>query len=142
MRDVTSGPIQPPGSGDPPWPGRPVPLGATWDGEGTNFALWASGADAVELCLFDSEGGRHEAGGTETRVPLGESTYQVWHGYVPRVGPGQRYGFRVHGRYDPGHGRRANPSKLLLDPYARAIDGDFTPEPPVFGYDGDPRGDT
>ncbi|HZB50853.1 MAG TPA: glycogen debranching protein GlgX [Mycobacteriales bacterium] len=132
---MTPEPIPPPAPGDPPWPGRPVPLGATWDGEGTNFALWAAAAEAVELCLFD-------AAGTETRIPLGESTYQVWHGYVPRIGPGQRYGFRVHGRYDPGHGRRANPSKLLLDPYARAIDGDFTPEPPVFGYDGDPRGDT
>ncbi len=132
---MTPVPIQPPAPGDPPWPGRPVPLGATWDGEGTNFALWAAAAEAVELCLFD-------AAGTETRIPLGESTYQVWHGYVPRVGPGQRYGFRVHGRYDPGRGLRANPSKLLLDPYARAIDGDFVPEPPVFGYDGDPRGNT
>jgi glycogen operon protein len=118
-----------------------MPLGATWDGEGTNFALWASGAEAVELCLFDSEGGRHEAADTERRLPLGESTYQVWHGYVPRVGPGQRYGFRVHGPYQPARGLRYNPSKLLLDPYARAVDGDFTPEPPVFGYDGDPRGD-
>jgi isoamylase len=132
---VSSEPTQPPGPGDPPWPGRPVPLGATWDGEGTNFALWASGARAVELCLFD-------ATGAESRVPLGESTYQVWHGYVPRVGPGQRYGFRVHGEYEPRRGLRYNPSKLLLDPYARAIDGDFAPEPPVFGYDGDPLGDT
>jgi glycogen operon protein len=114
-----------------------VPLGATWDGEGTNFALWASGAEAVELCLFDAAG----AAGTETRVPLGESTYQVWHGYLPRVGPGQRYGFRVHGPYEPRRGRRYNPGKLLLDPYARAVDGEFVPEPPVFGYDGDPRGD-
>ena len=120
--------------GEPPWPGRPTPLGATWDGEGTNFALWASGAQGVELCLFDPAG-------AETRVPLGESTYQVWHGYLPRVGPGQRYGFRVRGRYEPRAGRRYNPSKLLLDPYARAIDGEFRPEPPVFGYDGDPRGD-
>ena len=134
---MTSGPIQPQPPGDPPWPGRPVPLGATWDGEGTNFAVWTSGAESVELCLFDPAG----TGETETRIPLGESTYQVWHGYVPRVGPGQRYGFRVHGRYEPRRGLRYNPSKLLLDPYARAIDGGFTPEPPVFGYDGDPLGD-
>src|SRR5439155_1719644 len=83
-----------------------------WDGEGTNVALWASDAEAVELCLLDPDGG-------ETRLPLEESTYQVWHGYLPQVGPGQRYGFRVHGRYDPGSGRRYNPAKLLVDPYAR-----------------------
>ncbi|CAA9229348.1 MAG: GH13_11 / GH13 / GH13_10 / GH13_13 / CBM 48 / GH13_14 / GH13_32 [uncultured Corynebacteriales bacterium] len=117
-----------------PWPGRPHPLGATWDGEGTNFALWASGADAVELCLFDGAG-------AETRVPLGEQTYHVWHGYLPRIGPGQRYGYRVHGPYRPADGQRYNPHKLLLDPYARALDGEFRPEPPVFGHDGDPRGD-
>ena len=122
-----------------PWPGRPVPLGATWDGEGTNFALWASGATAVELCLFDGRRAGEEA--AETRVPLLETTYQVWHGYVPRVGPGQRYGFRVHGPYDPARGLRHNPAKLLIDPYARAVDGPFVPEPPVFGYDGDPGGD-
>ncbi len=116
----------------PAWPGRPFPLGATWDGEGTNFALWSSSADGVELCLFDAEG-------TETRVPLAESTYHVWHGYVPQIGPGQRYGYRVHGPYDPPCGMRYNPAKLLLDPYARAIDGTLTPEPAIFGYDGDPR---
>ena len=127
-------PPVPPQADDAPWPGRPVPLGATWDGEGTNFALWTSGAEAVDLCLFDE-------GDTETRVSLEESTYQVWHGYLPRVGPGQRYGFRVHGPYSPHTGHRYNPSKLLLDPYARAIDGEFVPDPPVFGYDGDPGGD-
>jgi isoamylase len=111
-----------------------VPLGATWDGEGTNFALWASGAEAVELCLFDDAD-------TETRVPLDESTYQVWHGYLPQVGPGQRYGFRVHGPYSPHSGHRYNPSKLLLDPYARAIDGGFVPASQAFGYHGDPAGD-
>jgi glycogen operon protein len=132
-------PAQP--DGLPPWPGRPWPLGATWDGEGTNFALWASGAQAVELCLFDSDGGRQEGAAVETRVALTEATYQVWHGYLPRIGPGQRYGFRVHGGYEPGRGRRYNPAKLLLDPYARAIDGSFRPEPPVFSYDGDPGGD-
>ena len=133
------GPPRP--DGRPPWPGRPRPLGATWDGEGTNFALWSSGARAVELCLFDSEGARHEGVPAETRIPLTETTYQVWHGYLPRVGPGQRYGYRVHGPYEPASGRRYNPAKLLLDPYARAIDGTFRPEPPVFSYDGDPGGD-
>ena len=75
------------------WPGSPFPLGATWDGEGTNFALFAPAAESVELCLFD--------GGTEHRVPLMEVTYHVWHGYLPRVGPRQRYGFRVDGPFNP-----------------------------------------
>jgi len=98
------------------WPGRPTPLGATWDGAGTNFALFTAGADAVLLCLFDDAG-------AEIRVPLTESTDQVWHGYLPGVAPGQRYGFRVQGPFAPGRGLRYNASKLLLDPYARAIDG-------------------
>ena len=121
-----------PGDAEPPWPGQPLPLGATWDGEGTNFALWSSGAEAVELCLFDGRGG-----GTETRVPLTETTYHVWHGYLPRIGPGQRYGYRVHGPYRPRDGLRYNPAKLLLDPYARAVDGGFTPHPAVYGYGAD-----
>ncbi len=79
------------------WPGRPFPLGATWDGEGTNFALWSSTATGVEVCLFDDEG-------TEVRVPLEHSTFQVWHGYLPGVVPGQRYGFRVDGPNDPSRG--------------------------------------
>ena len=116
---------------EPPWPGRPLPLGATWDGEGTNFALWSSGAEAVELCLFDGRGG---GGETEARIPLTETTYHVWHGYLPRIGPGQRYGYRVHGPYRPRDGLRYNPAKLLLDPYARAVDGGFTPHPAVYGY--------
>ena len=114
----------PTGPGDPPGPGRPDPLGATWDGEGTNFTLWSSGAEGVDLCLFDPDG-------TETRVALTESTYHVWHGYLPRIGPGQRYGYRVHGPYRPRDGLRFNPAKLLLDPYARAVDGGFTPHPAV-----------
>ncbi len=101
-----------------PWPGRPTPLGATWGGEGTNVAVFSHGAEAVDLCLFDDDG-------HETRVALEESTFHVWHGYLPQVGPGQRYGFRVDGPFDPSAGLRYNPSKLLLDPYARAIDGDF-----------------
>jgi isoamylase len=113
-----------------PWPGQPAPLGATWDGEGTNIALWSAGAEGVEVCLFDPAG-------AETRVPLEESTYHVWHGYLPQVGPGQRYGFRVHGRYDPAAGRRYNPAKLLLDPYARAIDGTLALDDAIFGHAGD-----
>ncbi|HET8582767.1 MAG TPA: glycogen debranching protein GlgX [Jatrophihabitans sp.] len=107
------------------WPGTPFPLGAQWDGEGTNFALWSTSATAVTLCLFD-------AAGAETRIALDDQTYHVWHGYVPGVGPGQRYGFRVDGRYDPGEGLFHNPAKLLLDPYARAIEGEFTDDPAVY----------
>ncbi|MFB7635046.1 glycogen debranching protein GlgX [Streptomyces sp. NPDC056149] len=104
-------------------PGSPTPLGARHrtgpDGTaGTNFALWAGGAEAVELCLFDD-------GGQETRYALTELTHEIWHGFLPGVGPGQRYGYRVHGRWDPWTGARWNPAKLLLDPYARAVDGDF-----------------
>ena len=108
------------------WPGRPHPLGATWDGEGTNFALFSSTAEAVDLCLFDDDD-------HETRIPLIESTYHVWHAYLPQVGPGQRYGFRVDGPFEPQQGLRFNPSKLLLDPYARAIEGDFRLDDAVFG---------
>ncbi|MBI3687107.1 MAG: glycogen debranching protein GlgX [Actinobacteria bacterium] len=115
------------------WPGHPTPLGATWNGEGVNFALWSAGADGVEVCLFD--------GDVETRIALEESTFHVWHGYVPEVGPGQRYGFRVHGGYHPPSGLRYNPAKLLLDPYAQAISGDLTFDDAVFGYPGDPLGD-
>src|SRR3954451_5203536 len=99
-----------------PWPGTAYPLGATYDGSGTNFALFSEVAERVELCLFDDAG-------TETRVELTERDAFVWHGYLPNVGPGQRYGYRVHGPYDPEHGQRCNPSKLLLDPYAKAVDG-------------------
>src|SRR3954467_2069065 len=108
------------------WPGSPFPLGATWDGEGTNFALFAPAAESVELCLFDGE--------AEERVALEEVTYHVWHGYLPRVGPRQRYGFRVDGPFDPGHGLRWNSGKLLIDPYARALDGEFALDDAVFGY--------
>ncbi|MCF2131662.1 glycogen debranching protein GlgX [Strepomyces sp. STD 3.1] len=119
----------------PAWPGTPVPLGArfrTGPGQvaGTNFALWAGGAEAVELCLFDGPG----PGGGERRVRLTELTHEIWHGFVPGVLPGQRYGFRVHGRWDPWTGARWNPAKLLLDPYARAVDGDFGLPPQVYGH--------
>ncbi|WP_299529184.1 glycogen debranching protein GlgX [uncultured Streptomyces sp.] len=120
--------------GSPPqvWPGASMPLGARFrvgpDGvAGTNFALWAGGAEAVELCLFDEEG-------RETRCSLTELTHQIWHGFVPGVRPGQRYGYRVHGRWDPWTGARWNAAKLLLDPYARAVDGSFTLPPEVYGH--------
>jgi len=112
------------------WPGRPAPLGATWDGEGTNVALFSQGAEAVDVCLFDDG---PDGTTRETRIPLEESTFHVWHGYLPLVGPGQRYGFRVDGPFDPGQGQRFNPSKLLLDPYARAVDGELTLDDAVFG---------
>ena len=99
------------------WPGSPFPLGATWDGSGTNFSLFSEHAERVELCLFD--GGDDD----ERRVDLTERTAHTWHGYLPGVGPGQRYGYRVHGPYDPSAGHRFNPAKLLLDPYAKSIDG-------------------
>jgi len=98
------------------WPGRPFPLGATWDGEGTNFALFSEHAARVELCLFDD-------GGNEERLELRERTALNWHGYVAGIGPGQRYAYRVHGPWAPQEGHRFNASKLLLDPYAKAIAG-------------------
>ena len=110
-------------------PGSPQSLGATWDGEGTNFALFSANATKVEVCLFDKDGKREEA-----RVELPEFTNQVYHGYLPQVRPGQLYGFRVHGPYEPAAGHRFNPNKLLLDPYARAHAGDLTWDPAVFGY--------
>jgi glycogen operon protein len=112
------------------WPGSAYPLGATYDGMGTNFSLFSEVAEAVELCLFD-EAGR------ETRIRLPEVDGFVWHGYLPGVGPGQRYGYRVHGPYDRGAGLRCNPNKLLLDPYAKAIDGKVDWHPSLFAYDFD-----
>ena len=109
------------------WPGSPFPLGASYDGVGTNFAIFSEAAERVELCLFDDEG-------TETRVPLTEMAAWVWHGYAPNVGPGQRYGYRVHGPDDPARGVRCNPSKLLLDPYAVAIEGGVRWHEALFGY--------
>ncbi|HEX2313681.1 MAG TPA: alpha-amylase family glycosyl hydrolase, partial [Thermomonospora sp.] len=114
------------------WPGAAYPLGATWDGSGTNFALFSEVATRVELCLFDEHG-------TETRCDLPETDGFVWHGYLPGVGPGQRYGYRVHGPYDPRAGHRCDPSKLLLDPYAKAIEGEVRWHEALFSYRlGDP----
>jgi glycogen operon protein len=114
------------------WPGRAYPLGAAYDGAGTNFALFSEIADQVELCLFDAEG-------AETRVPLREVDALVWHGYLPGIEPGQRYGYRVHGPYEPHAGHRCNPAKLLLDPYAKAVEGNVRGDQAVFSYTfGDP----
>src|SRR5437588_3087274 len=99
------------------WPGQSYPLGASWDGAGVNFALFSEHATKVELCLFESPEDTAES----LRIALPEQTDQVWHGYLPDVLPGQLYGYRVHGPYDPAAGHRFNPSKVLLDPYARAI---------------------
>ena len=109
------------------WPGESYPLGATYDGAGTNFGLFSEVAERVELCLFDDDG-------KETRVDLHEVDGFVWHGYLPGVSPGQRYGYRVHGPYDPADGHRCNPHKLLLDPYAKAIEGSVNWGQPVFSY--------
>jgi isoamylase len=109
------------------WPGSSYPLGATYDGAGTNFALFSEIADRVELCLFDDED-------KETRVELTERDALVWHAYLPRVAPGQRYGFRVHGPYEPSEGHRCDPSKLLLDPYAKAIEGAVDWDQALFSY--------
>ena len=108
-------------------PGESFPLGSTWDGRGTNFAVFSEIAERIELCLFDETG-------RETRVPLPERTAFCWHGYLPGVRPGQRYGFRAYGPWDPAHGHRCNPAKLLVDPYAKAIDGDITWDAAVFPY--------
>ena len=114
------------------WPGKAYPLGATYDGSGTNFAVFSEAAERVDLCLFDADG-------AETRVVLPEVDGFVWHGFIPNVEPGQRYGYRVHGPYDLRAGQRCNPKKLLMDPYAKAIDGTFEWNQSLFGYTfGDP----
>ncbi len=109
------------------WPGKPYPLGATFDGRGTNFALYSSVAEHVYLCLIGKDG-------TEERVELKEVDGGVWHCFLPGVRPGQRYGYRIDGPYEPAHGLRCDPSKLLLDPYAKAIDGQVTNDQALFSY--------
>jgi glycogen operon protein len=111
------------------WPGDPFPLGATWDGAGVNFALFSANAEKVELCLFDPTGRRELR-----RVVLPEYTNEIWHGYLPDLRPGQRYGYRVHGPYDPQRGHRFNPHKLLLDPYAKELAGTLHWTDAHFGY--------
>jgi len=117
------------------WPGESYPLGATYDGMGTNFAIFSEVAEKIELCLFDEWDI-----GTERRVELREVDAYVWHAYIPGVEPGQRYGYRVHGPWNPAEGLRCNPHKLLLDPYAKAVDGEVTWHPSVYDYEvgGDP----
>jgi isoamylase len=110
------------------WPGQPYPLGATYDGVGTNFAMFSEVAERVELCLFD------DTGGNEKRLDVTEADGYVWHCFLPGIGPGQRYGYRVHGPHLPDAGVRCNESKLLLDPYARALDGEMKWDPAVYGY--------
>jgi glycogen operon protein len=109
------------------WPGSHQPLGATWSPDSTNFAVYAPEATRVELCLFDD-------GGVERRLLLTQQTLGIWHGAVPGVSPGQLYGFRADGPWDPSRGRVFNPAKLLLDPYARAVSGDVDPAGPIYGY--------
>src|SRR3954467_8242689 len=110
-------------------PGRPYPLGATWDGTGVNFALYSENATGVELCLFDGRSGKE----TE-RIPVKEFTAFTWHCYVPGIQPGQLYGYRVDGPWEPEKGHRFNKAKLLIDPYAQAISGDIDWKSPIFPY--------
>ncbi len=120
------------------WPGKPYPLGATWDGEGVNFALFSEHATAVELCLFDGPDSDQES----HRIRIEERTDQVWHTYIPGLWPGQHYGYRVHGPYTPEEGHRFNHHKLLIDPYAKSIAGTVEWSDAMFGYRmGDPKVD-
>jgi glycogen operon protein len=120
------------------WPGSPYPLGATWDGEGVNFALFSQNATRVDLCLFN----RHEDADEFARVQVRERTDQIWHCYLPDARPGQLYGYRVHGPYDPEDGHRFNPVQLIIDPYAKAISGTIRWSDALFAYKvGDPRED-
>jgi isoamylase len=111
------------------WPGKPYPLGATWDGAGVNFSFFSENATKVELCLFEGANANKE-----TRIPITQQTHQVWHTYLPEVRPGQLYGYRVHGPYEPAEGLRSNPAKLLLDPYSKAIAGSIQWSNALFGY--------
>lgn len=110
------------------WPGKPYPLGSNYDGRGVNFSLFSENASGVELCLFDQSG-------NETRVKVKENTHNSWHVYLPGIKPGQLYGYRVYGPYEPANGHRFNPNKLLIDPYARAIDGVVKWNDALYGYD-------
>lgn len=124
-------PAPPPGDPAAPevWPGNPYPLGASYDGAGTNFSIFSEVAEAVELCFLDEQG--------ETRVDLDEVDGYVWHAYLPGVTPGQRYGYRVHGPFDPERGLRCDPAKFLLDPYGKAFDGEFVDDPCLHTYGAD-----
>jgi len=119
-------------------PGSPFPLGATWDGQGVNFAIYAENATGVELCLFNSK----DSEGESAKIRVEDRTHHVWHVYIPELKPGQLYGYRVHGFYEPQNGHRFNPNKFLLDPYAKAISGKMQWHDSLFGYEvGHPDGD-
>ena len=120
------------------WPGRPYPLGATWNGSGVNFAIFSEHATKIELCLFNEANDKKET----QRIELKEQTDLVWHCYLPEIVPGQVYGYRVYGPYEPDKGHRFNPNKILLDPYAKAIARDTKWADELFGYKlGDPNAD-
>src|SRR5512142_1191676 len=120
------------------WPGSPYPLGATWDGIGVNFAIFSEHATSVELCLFDSASSTRES----ARIPLTEQTDMVWHVYLPDIQPGQLYGYRLDGPYDPDAGHRFNAKKIVLDPYAKSLGRVTRWSDEIFGYRiGDPQGD-
>jgi isoamylase len=112
------------------YPGNPYPLGATWDGKGVNFALYSENAKGIVLCLFDKDKAENEC----TRIAIIERTHDVWHAYIPGIGPGQLYGYRVYGHYEPENGLRFNPNKLLIDPYAKALTGTIEWNDSLFGY--------
>lgn len=112
------------------YPGYPYPLGATWNGKGVNFALYAENASAIELCLFDDINATKES----VKIKIKERSHHVWHAYLPELKPGQLYGYRVHGSYDPNNGHRFNPNKLLIDPYAKAISGTIKWHDSLYGY--------
>ena len=112
------------------WPGQPYPLGAAWTGLGVNFAIYSNHATKVELCLFDSA----HATDAAARIALPECTDMVWHGYLPDIRPGQLYGYRIHGPYDPTAGHRFNPNKIVLDPYAKSLGRPVRWDDSMFGY--------
>ncbi|HUQ96722.1 MAG TPA: hypothetical protein VM010_03585, partial [Chitinophagaceae bacterium] len=112
------------------YPGEPYPLGATWKGDGVNFALYAENATGVELCLFEGKNATRES----ERIKLTERSHHIWHCYLPEARPGQLYGYRVYGPYEPQNGHRFNPNKLLIDPYAKAISGIIYWHDSLFGY--------
>lgn len=127
--------VRPDRRGVPVWSGHPYPLGASFDGTGTNFALFSEVAERVDLVLVDDHG-------AHSSVPLTEVDGFVWHGHLPGVGPGQRYGYRVHGPWDPAAGHRCDPAKLLLDPYTRAVDGRTDNDPSLYEPGADSAGHT
>src|SRR6266516_3308095 len=120
------------------WPGNPYPQGAIWDGEGVNFSIFSEHGESVELCLFNAPDDEEES----QRIELTDRTDLIWHCYLPDARPGQLYGYRVHGPYQPREGHRYNPNKLLLDPYAKAISGAIRWDDSLYGYTiGDPDED-